>query len=193
MKSVMISRLFPSASAPTFGLFNLELARALARRCSLEVIAPVPNVAGNPAELRGVRVRYPRFYSVPLLNRAMVGHSMARTLRRLRLQADVILATFAWPDGFAAVQTGLPVVIKCGGSDIDLLPASGPRRAQTLFALQRCRHIYVVAAHLRDQVVRLGVPSEKISIIRNGVDTSLFRPRDQATARREAAYRNARG
>jgi len=188
MKLAMISKLFPNATHPLVGQFNLQLANALSRQTALEVIAPVPGLPGCGAvpertDRNGFGVRQPRFFAVPLLNRAIAGHSLARCLRRLPLDADALLATFAWPDGYAAVQLGIPTVVKIGGSDIDLLPRSGLRRAQTIIALQRCRHAYVVASHLRDKIANLGVAKEKVAVIHNGIDPAVFHPRDQREAR----------
>lgn len=176
----MISRLYPTSADPQFGRFNYQLAEALRKRCRLTVVAPTPHrlPAGDD-----YGARHPRYFSIPFVNRLMAGHTVRHCLRGLT--GDVALATFAWPDGFAATQLDLPVVIKAGGSDIDALPAAGVRRRQTLAALRACRKIYVVASHLRDTMVRMGIASEKISVIHNGIDPGKFRVFDRQQARRQ--------
>ena len=188
MKLAMLSRLFPNAVRPMFGQFNLQLAHALKRQTALEVIAPVPWLPAYSAipeytAINALGVRHPRFLAIPLLNRVIAGYTMNRCLQGLDLQADAMLATFAWPDGYAAVQLGIPTVIKIGGSDIDLLPQSGLRRTQTILALQQCQQAYVVASHLREKITELGIPKEKVAVIHNGIDPAAFYYRDLPEAR----------
>lgn len=194
MNLLMLSRLFPNATAPTFGQFNLQLAQALRAYGPTKVISPLPawppkQQVPDRTDFDGLQTRYPRYFAVPLLNRLIAGQSVFRACRREHVSADILLSVFAWPDGYAAVRLGqdlhLPVIVNVIGSDIDLLPSHGVRRRQTLFALQHCQHIYSVTNHLRDRVIRLGIPARKISVIHNGIDPTLFYPRDQRVARQE--------
>jgi len=54
--------------------------------------------------------------------------------------------------------------------------------AMAHFAYRKADHIVVVTEAFRHNLLALGIPSEKISVIKNGVDLSVFRsaPRDEA-------------
>jgi len=99
----------------------------------------------------------------------------------------LIDAHFAFPDGFAAVLLGLwfgcPVVCTLRGT---LIPLSRYRlrRWAMRWSLRHTTHVIAVARPLAQCAEWLGVPKKRISLIGNGVDTSLFVPRNQAESRR---------
>src|ERR687886_644720 len=84
MKLLLITSDFPNPCEPAKALFNLYLARALARRHEVRVIAPVPWVdewrawargeetptASRSADVDGVEVHYPRYFYPPRVLRA---------------------------------------------------------------------------------------------------------------------------
>lgn len=80
-----------------------------------------------------------------------------------------------WPDAILASGVSRP----------------GSRLAKTLSAIsrflyRRCDHIVVVTpAFIEELVSRWRVPSEKISMIVNGVETNLFAPGDSASAKQK--------
>jgi glycosyltransferase involved in cell wall biosynthesis len=105
----------------------------------------------------------------------------------LRRRVDVILGSWAYPDGFAAVALagllGVPAVVKLHGSDINVVARlPGPRR-RLEWALPRAARVIAVSKPLAEQVRALGVAPERIDVIRNGIDRGAFRPRDRAEAR----------
>jgi glycosyltransferase involved in cell wall biosynthesis len=74
-------------------------------------------------------------------------------------------------------------VVKLHGSDINVnteLP--GPRRLLS-WALPRARKVVAVSRELARRVGELGVPQERIAIVGNGIDSSLFCVRSRAEAR----------
>jgi glycosyltransferase involved in cell wall biosynthesis len=56
------------------------------------------------------------------------------------------------------------------------------RRIQMAFALRRA-HVVAVSPHLRELAVHLGAQPSQVRLIPNGVDASLFHPRDRDAAR----------
>jgi len=110
-------------------------------------------------------------------------------LPRYHGKVDVVLGSWAYPDGFAAVIAarllGVPAVVKLHGSDINVMAKlPGPRR-QTAWAFSRAARVVAVSRALADEVVALGVPRERVAVVMNGVNAELFHPRDRAQARRE--------
>jgi glycosyltransferase involved in cell wall biosynthesis len=108
--------------------------------------------------------------------------------------AGIHSASFAY-NGLASVlagrQLGLPVVYEVrglqyittrslrqewGGSEAELLD----QRLEWAAALE-ADLVFTLNTPMREELARLGVPHEKITIVPNGVDTSRFRPRKRDT------------
>lgn len=210
LRVLAITKIFPNAAEPLSAPFNRQQFAALAKRCHLEVMATVPwypgagllarwSSAGKltsiPARdrIEGIDVTHTRTLFVPRLAHATWGPlyaaSIAPVVARYRGKIDVILGSWAYPDGFAAVvvarMLGVPCVVKLHGSDINVIAKlPGPRRL-TAWALPKADRVVAVSRALADEVVALGVDRDKIAIVMNGVDSDLFRLRDRTAARRE--------
>ena len=208
MRVLAITKIFPNAVEPLSAPFNRQQLAKLAELCSLELFATIPwfpgaalfdrwSLAGRlvrvPREetIDGLRVRHPRFLFVPRLaatSGVLYAASLLGPVLAQRGSVDVVLGTWAYPDGFAAVllaeRLGVPAVIKLHGSDINVVAKlPGPRRALR-WALPRAAQIVAVSRPLARDVEDLGVDASRVSIVRNGVDTKLFCPRDRSEARR---------
>ena len=210
VRVLIVTKIFPNAAEPLSAPFNRQQFGALARHCEIvDVLATIPAFPGAGLLARwssagrltavpdrevidGLSVRHPRTLFVPRLGHGTWGPlyvaSLAPLLPRYRGKVDVVLASWAYPDGFAGVIAarllGVPAVVKLHGSDINVnakLP--GPRR-QLAWALPRAARVVAVSNPLADEVAALGVPRERIALVRNGVDAELFRPRDRGEARR---------
>jgi glycosyltransferase involved in cell wall biosynthesis len=209
LRVLALNGLFPNPVRPAWGSFNADMLEHLAARADVRVIAPLrwspaAGWTGAPeGALRRVprRVRHgslevshPRYPRVPLLVRrwhgalqaAVLWPHVARIARAHR--PDVLLASWAYPDGFAAerlgARLGVPVVIRCLGSDLHQYLADPPRRGPLLRALARCAAIVTVSAALARLLARHGVPASRVDVVYNGVDRERFRPGDVAAARR---------
>ena len=209
MRVLVVTKIFPNAAEPLSAPFNRQQFAALARHCEIvDVLATIPSFPGArlmkrwssagrlsevPARdtIAGLPVRHPRTLFVPRLGHGTWGPlyvaSLAPHLLRYRGAVDVVLASWAYPDGFAGVVAarllGVPAVVKLHGSDINVnakLP--GPRR-QLAWALPRAARVVAVSQPLADEVAALGVDRARIALVRNGVDAELFHPRDRAAAR----------
>jgi teichuronic acid biosynthesis glycosyltransferase TuaC len=210
MRVLAITKIFPNQAEPLSAPFNRQQFAALARRCELEVAATIPwfpgagliarwSSAGRLARvprrehIAGISVTHPRTLFVPRLAHGAWGPlyaaSIAPALVRYRGKVDVVLGSWAYPDGFAAVIAarllGVPCVVKLHGSDINVMAKlPGPRR-QTAWALSRAARVVAVSRALADEVAALGVPRDRIAVVMNGVDPELFHVRDRAAARSE--------
>jgi glycosyltransferase involved in cell wall biosynthesis len=210
VRVLAITKIFPNCAEPLSAPFNRQQFAALARRCELEVMATIPwfpgaglvsrwSSAGKLAavprreEIEGIQVSHPRTLFVPRLAHGAWGPlyaaSIAPALRRYRGKVDVVLGSWAYPDGFAAIIAarllGVPCVVKLHGSDINVMAKlPGPRRLLA-WALPQAARIVAVSRALADEVVELGVSRERVAVVMNGVDPALFHLRDRAAARRE--------
>ena len=205
MRILTLSTVFPNIRQPAFGVFVAERMRRVARRCDVSVVAPVPWFPGNgwirphwakvPATEgeEGFRIYHPRVLCVPRYAKWSDGLLYAAsllpflTLLRRRFPFDLIDAHFAYPDGMAAALLGsvfrVPVVITLRGSIVRLrhYPLHRP---QIRWALRRASRVLAVSQSLKAVAAGLGVPSEHIRVIPNGVDADVFVPREPAEARR---------
>src|SRR6478752_6738519 len=154
MRVLVLTKIFPNRVEPTSSPFNRQQFGALARSCELEVLATIPwfpgasafgrwSAAGRLAKvpkserIGGLDVRHPRYAYVPKFAQGLSGPLYAASLvpevLRYRGRVDIVLGSWAYPDGYAAVSVaellGVPAVIKVHGSDLNVLAKrSGPRR-----------------------------------------------------------------
>jgi glycosyltransferase involved in cell wall biosynthesis len=110
-------------------------------------------------------------------------------VRRLRgeFPFDVILAAWAYPDAVAGAMLArdfeCPLVTMTLGSDINEIARNPRLRPQIQWALSRSYRVVAVSAALRDGVVGLGVPAERVLVQHNGVDGDSFVIQDRQQVR----------
>jgi len=210
MRVLAITKIFPNAAEPLSAPFNRQQFAALREQCDLHVMATIPwfpgagllgkwSTAGKLARvprsdtIAGIPVTHPRTLFVPKGAFASWGllyaASIAPALAPFRNKVDVVLGSWAYPDGFAAVIAslllGVPCVVKLHGSDINIVAKLPGARRMTEWALPRATRVVAVSRALADEVVQLGVAPERVKVVMNGVDAELFTPGDRAAARRE--------
>jgi teichuronic acid biosynthesis glycosyltransferase TuaC len=204
IRLLTFSTLFPHAARPNHGIFVENRLRHLlaSQEASSVVVAPVPwfpsrsgrfgdwalNARAPAEEMRhGVRVMHPRYPVLPkvgmsvapwLLYRAMVP-VVARLLADGQ-RFDAIDAHYVYPDGVAATwlgrRFGLPVVMTARGTDVNLIPRYRVPRRLIQGAIRDASAIVAVSAALKQVLVGLGAPDQKVTVLRNGVETGLFCP-----------------
>jgi glycosyltransferase involved in cell wall biosynthesis len=209
MRVLIVTKIFPNCAEPLSSPFNRQQFAALSRYCDVEVLATIPwfpaaaafsrwssvaSLAKVPSResIDGLPVRHPRFMFLPKVGNAVAGPlyaaSLAATTLQYRGRVDVVLGSWAYPDGFAAVLMadllGVPAVIKLHGSDMNVVARwPGPRR-YLRWALPRAERVVAVSGPLAEAAQALGVARDRIDIVPNGIDRNSFRPRDRAEARR---------
>jgi teichuronic acid biosynthesis glycosyltransferase TuaC len=203
--------LFPNDVIPAHGAFVATRLRKLVEsgKVRAEVMAPVPwipplvryprlgrlDLLPQKTERGGLAVWHPRYVVVPkigmILTPSMLYFSMRQCFVEMLRQGrrfDLIDAHYFYPDGVAAVRLGrefgLPVTVTARGTDINLIPDFPLPRRMILRAAGRADGIITVCKALKDRLIELGVPQERISVLRNGVDLELFHPGNREAARR---------
>lgn len=140
----------------------------------------------------GLDVTHPRVLLLPkltALHGPLFAASLAKHAAALRGRVDVVLGSFAYPDGVAAFllarALGVPAVVKLHGGDMNVA-AKQPSPARWLrFVLPRLARVVAVSQALADEAIGFGVAPERAVVVENGVEKSLFYPRDRAAARAE--------
>jgi glycosyltransferase involved in cell wall biosynthesis len=210
MKILTFTSLFPNSTRPELGVFIYQRAQHIARLPGtvVQVIAPVPYsptwLAAKRWRIYG-RVRqkemmgnletwHPRYALLPGISMPLHGFLMflgalgaGRRLHR-QFAFDCIDAHYVYPDGFAAILLGkilnIPVVVSARGTDINVFPSFGLIRPLIRWTLQQAKGLIAVSSALKDRMVRLGTPADKIRVIPNGIDVERFGPMDRYEARR---------
>ena len=80
---------------------------------------------------------------------------------------------------------GKPVTITARGTDINYIPRYRLPRKQILSVAREASGLIAVSQALKTEMAALGIPPDRITVLRNGVDLQTFHPGDRATARRE--------
>ena len=212
MEILTFTTLYPNSFQPHHGVFVENRLRHLVSngRVNARVVAPVPwfpfsaPVFGRyavyakvvPRETRAqLAIEHPKYLVLPKFGMSVAPASLAAAslpvLTRLKEQRDfdLIDAHYFFPDGVAAIRLGRrlkkPVVITARGTDVNLIPElPGPRR-MIQEAAREAAGIIAVSQALKEAIVALGIPGERVTVLRNGVDLDLFQPhaRDEARAR----------
>lgn len=211
IRTLLFSTLYPSSVRPSHGIFvETRLRHLLASgEVGTRVVAPVPwfpfrhEVFGEYAkhaavprreERNGIPVEHPRYLLLPKVGMNSAPYTLARTglaaARRLIASGydfDLIDAHYFYPDGVAATMIGKaldkPVVITARGTDINLIPQFDKPRRLILQAARDCAAMVAVSGALKETLVALGAPGEKITVLRNGVDVEAFYEEDRVAAR----------
>lgn len=214
MRVLSIATLFPSPVRPGFGIFVGNQMRAVVQRgdVDLTMISPVgmppwPLSLKEPyASLRaipgqsnaaGLPVLYPRFTLVPKLggdsNPRRIARAVLPVARRLHAERpfDLVDAQFFFPDGPAAAiiarELGLPLTIKSRGADIHYWGSRPKAQAQIVAAARQSAGLLAVSKALRDDMIALGMPAERIAVHYTGLDRERFCPVERHTARSRVA------
>ncbi len=212
LRVLSLSTLYPHDQAPNFGVFVERQMQAVAKRGDVELtminpigLPPFPlSLHSRYRALRslpeqevrgGVTVLRPRFTTLPKLGARFNAGAIVRAVlplaRKLHAQQqfDLIDAQFFHPDGLAAVRIGaaldLPVSIKARGADIQHWGHQPATAAQVHEAGQRARGLLAVSKGLVEDMAALGIPRDKITLHRTGLDADLFRPYDRRMCREQ--------
>lgn len=207
LRVLTLSTLFPDASRPNFGLFVER--QTLALKAQGEVLTRVVAPVGIPPwplstlsryraltllpareDWKGLTVDRPRFLNLPGLGGRTHAHMLTRALIpvveaiRAEFPFDVIAAEFFYPDGPTAVALGrhfgVPVTITARGSDIHRWGHAPGVAPQVLAAGQAADGMHAVSEAIREDMIAMGMPGDRIVPIATGVDQERFAPCDRA-------------
>ena len=102
---------------------------------------------------------------------------------------ELIDGHYIYPDGLAAVLLGKamkkPVVLSARGSDINQFGGFKSIKPMIRYSLNHSDRAISVCDALKREMVDLGSPANKISVIPNGIDIKGFYPEDKKKARRK--------
>lgn len=211
LKILTFSTLYPNAREPRHGIFVEQRLRKVVEHGGVEarVVAPVPwfpfSAAGlgrygaaaavaREEERHGITVLHPRFPSIPKTGMSIKPRLLATAMRPVvrdiiagGYDFDLIDAHYFYPDGVAAAwlgqELGKPVIVTCRGNDVMLFPRYPKPRRMILDASRTVAGIVTVSGELKRCLCGIGVPEDRVTVLRNGVDADFFHPVDRDAVR----------
>jgi glycosyltransferase involved in cell wall biosynthesis len=201
-RGIVLTNLYATPAEPSRATFNQQQFRALAALHDLVIAVPRPSrlpcrthALRAPPEPAGPRVVHFDVWAPPMLGRVLNGATVARAARCALAddlsasRPDYVLGSFAYPDGVAAVslarRCGVPAFVKVHGTDVNRMAQSWGVGRQIRWALRHAAGVVAVSRALADKVERLGARRADTLLLYNGVDRSLFLPRERLSARRD--------
>lgn len=206
MNCLVLTDTFPNRLKPWRGPYNRRQIECLARHCGLSVVNPLPwtrllssprivSLLGrNDAVLDGIPMRHPVFWYLPKMLRGNTWRGVLAAARRgvselEETRFDIILATFAYPHGKAAMhlaeEMGVPYAVKVRGTDLHSMPDDDRQREATAEALSSASAVIAVSRNLAKRAADLGARRERVHVLHNGIDAKQFDLMPRAEARRK--------
>jgi teichuronic acid biosynthesis glycosyltransferase TuaC len=199
-KVLILSKSYPNKVFDVQGLWVENQVRYSASFCEPKVISPVqycPPLPGLPeyytrlrtiphkCQTNGVEVFHPRYlvgpgYSLHSIESAAYYFSTRALAQRLRREFpfDLIHAHFTYPDGVAAVRLGkrfgVPVIITEQNPWGPWMNENAIVRRRSIWAARECTFQIAISKAVRQSIVRLAGESEKLRVIPDAVDGSVF-------------------
>lgn len=211
IRLLVFTGLYPNAVRPRHGSFVEERLRRLVatEHVAASVVAPVPWFpfrhrcfgryaawARVPAceERHGIRVMHPRYPVIPKLGMGIAPALMYRALLPVLRGIierdgpfDLLDAHYFYPDGVAAARLGralrMPVVITARGSDLNVIAGYRLPAWQIRRSAAQADAVVTVSGALRRQALARGLPAARLTVLRNGVDLTCFRPLERGPVR----------
>jgi glycosyltransferase involved in cell wall biosynthesis len=199
-----VTHLYPTDAEPAKGAAILQRFQEFAKYADVTVFCVMPDYPDfrflqprtfqhkratriySAPPVDGTIVRYP---ALPWLSRPLNGRACGnRLLPHLRkARPDIVLSTFLYPDGYAAVrcgrELGIPVIVEAIGSDLKRVKGYWARR-WTRETVQNANYLTTVSADLRRRAIEeFGAPADRVQVIQGGCDPAIFRLSSRAYAR----------
>ncbi len=208
LRILTFTTLYPNAAKPQHGVFVENRLRHLLTtgEVSARALAPIPYFpfrserfgayaafarAPRQETRSGIEIDHPRFLTIPKVGMNVAPYllyasarmALARLLRAGH-KFDLIDAHYFYPDGVAAVMLGrafgLPVTVTARGTDINLISDFAVPRRMIRRAAERADGLIAVSSALAAKMAKVGIERSRITVLRNGVDPTFFRPLDPA-------------
>jgi len=193
---LFISNLYPSALFPNMAAYNRQQIAALRENCEVEVISPIPWTAllRNKLENRirnenSFDAHHPTYYYTPRVLRGLYGdyfyYSIKSVATRLLDEKSfkLIYSSWLYPDSFAAAKLAkhynLPLFVKVHGTDVNRLEPGTVIACKSLEVANQAEKVLCVSRALKERLIALGVSEEKLEVLYNGVDQTIFFPMDK--------------
>ncbi|PCI48668.1 MAG: hypothetical protein COB49_05800 [Alphaproteobacteria bacterium] len=208
MRVLTFTSLYPNKIQPQHGIFVKQRMDYFDRieGTSRKVIAPVqyfPLLGRNKnsrfrqynqipqAEQQGdIPLYHPRYMTIPGTNLINVANAMMKAADRILPEIygtaetfDLIDGHYLYPDGVAACllakKYAKPLILTARGSDINFWMEQEAHKKDILQAIDYAHKVICVSQALKERLIRHGVPKDKLIVIMNGVNRTIFKAQDK--------------
>lgn len=211
MANILLISTYPSNFSPSNSIFVYRLVQELVTLgCNITVVAPQPWWAkrGSLYEqsgekrygLEGATVYRPKYFDFP--NRIRIGGLSAgrlnalsykwavqRVVKNLDFNPDVIYTHFLYRGGPAAVSIAkdfsIPAIVALGESSMERHEGIFTKNAMQKTIEQFTAVISVSEKNKRYCIEQLDIPPQKISVIPNAINHSIFYPHNKKMVREQ--------
>jgi teichuronic acid biosynthesis glycosyltransferase TuaC len=204
MKILLISYSFPSKRNPHHGIFVKNLMNEMVKQGQeVTVIAPLSILSRNREPLfyqeDGISIYRPKFLSlgaarfcggnVYFVTQFFFNMAVMKIVKQEKVVADIVYSHFLLPSGAAALKAGFfieaPVFCTLGESSLDVHEDKlSPKKLKHLYA--KFDGFIFNSVHTKEFAIEhYGVSEKKCLVVPNGVDKSVFYPRDKVDARKK--------
>lgn len=209
LKILTLSYLFPNRAQPNYGIFVLNRIKALKAFSKTIVIAPIqwyPMIrrlrnclwgSDIPSKeiIEDLEIYHPRFAIIPryfkwidAITYLLAVQSVVKTFNKNGdFDFDLIDLHWTYPDIVAgyylARKYRKKYIVTIRGHEALYLDENSLRRRILTYFLHRADFVITLSDELRRITINLGVDPNKIRVVLNGVDLSLFKPMDKAACR----------
>lgn len=201
MKVLLFSNLFPNPVEPERGVFTYQLVKALAKKCEVIVVCPLPwfpkskafkfltkwhqaSQVPNEYNYQGITVYAPKYILLPKISKYLhpwfLRVGVRRYIKRVlgKYEFDVINSHWLYPDSIAiasiAKEEGMPHVATALGCDVNRAFNDSLMLKQLQKAFKDIDGFTSVSTEMKNKIVSSGVDEDKTRAILNGVDQDLF-------------------
>lgn len=205
-----LSGLFPNPVQPNYGIFVLNRLKAVDRLCNVKVVAPIPVYPLLDRALRGrkrgqhvpvtehierIEVHHPKYLVIPRFLKwfdalsyfLAVLHVIRGIEREGSFEPDVIDVHWTYPDIVAgcwlAYSRRKKLLVTVRGRKALYPGEVSLRRCMLAYCLRRADVVVALSDELKELVIELGVPADRVRTILNGVDRTGFFARPAAECR----------
>lgn len=199
---LFISNLYPNPLYPNMATYNRQQITALREYCDVEVISPIPwpelrkqKLKQSHREENGINIHHPTYYYTPRILRQWFGEYYYYSIKSIatqllkKQQFDMIYSSWLYPDSWAAAklakQFNLPLYIKVHGTDVNRLELGTAVTCRSLDVARQAEKVICVSKALKEKLIELGAPENKLVVLYNGVDKTIFHPTDRIAVRKQ--------
>jgi len=199
---LFISSFFPNPLYPNIATYLKQSLSALREFYDIDAVVPVPwpyrfKQGTIPGEcvINGVNVWYPTYYYTPLVFRQYYGSffekSISDAVTRLckANRYDTVYSAWLYPDAWVAAKVAkklkLPLYVMVLGTDVNRLQPDSFLTSRMLEVADYATRIVCVSVPLLQKLNGLGCDADKLVYLQNGIDHTIFYPRDKSSVRSE--------
>jgi glycosyltransferase involved in cell wall biosynthesis len=196
MNILIVTNLYPLPWEPNRATFNKHQFRHLGQKHKILLLVLVPWLVAIknwkllvPDQNGSFDIGYvPYFFTPKILRTSYAFLVFLALIAKIgvikKFKPDCVFSSWAYPDGVGstliAKLLNIPILIKVHGSDINEYFASAMRRTQILWSMRQSKGVVAVSKALQRKLVESGLALNKVHVIYNGIDRTIFFPRNFA-------------